>query len=221
MGETDLATKCLDFCQTLSSQCSGFKFSLMVGSNFSFTLDTGVVALDTQAKAPSKKKPSPSTIRRNARRREEFLKKKQNPVPVSSARPLQHLLSPNAASQRRQVISVRRDGTMPSFSQLDGHLNHSPSPTSRPPGLTSSVSTSTTPLNPLAGSRCPAGTVEQNADYGDSPPSDAPPPPSCASCCGPTEWGWTRRLQNNTKHGYRCLALCLGEDSSITTTIST
>ena len=210
MGETDLATKCLDFCQTLSSQCSGFKFSLMVGSNFSFTLDTGVVALDTQAKAPSKKKPSPSTIRRNARRREEFLKKKQNPVPVSSARPLQHLLSPTTASERRQVISVRRDGTLPSFSQLDGNVIHSP-----PPGTTSSAST----LNPLAGSHCPTGTVEQNADYGDSPPSDAPPPPACASCCGPTEWGWTRRLQNNTKHGYRCLALCLGEDACITTTI--
>ena len=217
MGETNLATKCLDFCETLSSQCSGFKFSLMVGSSFSFTLDTGVPALDTQAKALSKKKPSPSTIRRNARRREEFLKKKQNPAPVSSARPLQHLPSPTTASERRQVISVRRDGTMPSFSQLDGNVNHSP--TSRPPGLTSSASTNTTSLNPLAGAHCPAGTVEVSADYGDSPPSDAPPPPTCASCSGPTEWGWTRRLQNNTKHGYRCLALCLGENSCITTTI--
>ena len=77
MGESDLATKCLEFCQTLSSQCSSFKFSLVVGTSFSFTLDTGVVALHNQAKAPSKKKPSPSTIRRNARRREEFLKRKQ------------------------------------------------------------------------------------------------------------------------------------------------
>ena len=217
MGETDLATKCLDFCQTLTSQCSGFKFSLMVGSSFSFTLDTGVVALDTRAKAPPKKKPSPSTIRRNARRREEYLKKKQSSAPVSSARPLQHLPSTTAASQRRQVISVRRDGTMPSFSQLDGNVNHSP--TSCLPGLTSTASTNTAAFKPL--SPCPTGTIEQNADYGDSPPSDAPPPPACASCCGPTEWGWTRRLPNNIKHGYRCLALCLGEDSSITTTIST
>ena len=217
MGGTELATKCLEFCQTLSSQCSSFKFSLMVGTSFSFTLDTGVVALDTKAKAPSKKKPSPSTIRRNARRREEFLKKKQSPAPVSSARPLRHHPSPTAAPERRQVISVRRDGTMPSFSQLDGNVNHSP--TSCLPGLTSSASTNATALNPLAGSHCPSGTVEQNADYGDSPPSDAPPPPTCASCFGPTEWGWTRRLQNNTKHGYRCLALCLGENSCITTTI--
>ena len=217
VDETNLATKCLDLCQTLTSQGLVFKFSLTAGSNFSFTLDTRVMASVNQAKA--KKKPSPSTIRRNARRREEFLMKKQNPAPVSSARPLQHLPSPPAASERRQVISVRRDGTMPSFSQLDGNVNLSPSPTSRPPGLTSSASTNTATLNPLAGSSCPAGTVEQNANYGDSPPSDAPPPPTCISCCGPTEWGWTRRLHNNIKHGYRCLALCLGEDSCITTTI--
>ena len=190
-----MATKCLDFCQTLSSQGSAFKFSLMMGSNFSFTLDTRVLALDTQAKA--KKKPSPSTIRRNARRREEFLSKKQNPAPVSPARPLRHLPSPTASSERRQVISVRRDGTMPSFSQLDGNIKHSP----HSPGPTSSAST----LNPLAGSHCPTGTVEHNADYGDLPPSDAPPPLTCVSCHGSTEWGRLqrlRRLQNKAKHGW-------------------
>ena len=213
VGEIDLARKCVDFCRSLSSQGLAFKFSLTAGSNFSFTLDTRVLASDTQAKA--KKKPSPSTIRRNTRRREEFLRKKQDPAPVAPARPLRHLPSPTASSERRQVIAVRRDGTMPSFSQLDGNVNHSPPPTAPPPGMTSSTPT----LNPLAGSHCPTGTVEHNADYGDSPPSDAPPPPTCVSCCGPTEWGWTRRLQNNTKHGYHCLALCLGEDSSITTTI--
>ena len=37
-----------------------------------------------------KKKPSPSTIRRNARRREMFLSKKRNPAPSSPARPLQY-----------------------------------------------------------------------------------------------------------------------------------
>ena len=132
---------------------------------------------------------------------------------VPPARPLRHLTSPTASSERRQVISVRRDGTMPSFSQLDGNVNHS----HPPPGPTSSASTP----NPLAGSHCPTGTVEHNADYGDLPPSDAPPPPTCVSCHGSTEWGWTRRLQNNTKHGYRCLALCLGEDPCITTTIFT
>ena len=104
VSETNLATKCLDFCQILSSQGLAFKFSLTVGSNFSFTLDTKVLASDTQAK---KKKSSPSTIRRNARHREEFLIKKQNPASVSPARPLRHLPSPTASSERRQVIAVR------------------------------------------------------------------------------------------------------------------
>ena len=90
VGETDLATKCLDFCQTLSSRGSAFKFSLTMGSNFSFSLDTKVLTSDIQVKYLPKKKPSPSTIRRNARRREMFLSKKRNPAPSSPARPLQH-----------------------------------------------------------------------------------------------------------------------------------
>ena len=90
MGETDLANKCLDFCQTLSSRGSAFKFSLTTGSNFSFSLDTNVLTSDIQVKYVPKKKPSPSTIRRNARRREMFLNKKRNPAPSSPARPLQY-----------------------------------------------------------------------------------------------------------------------------------
>ena len=79
VGESDpnLATKCLDFCQALSSQGVAFNFSLSVGSTFSFSLDT-------RGKAPlspgTKKKSSPSTLRRNARRRKEFLEKKRNPA---------------------------------------------------------------------------------------------------------------------------------------------
>ena len=90
MGETDLANKCLDFCQTLSSRGSAFKFSLTMGSTFSFSLDTNVLTSDIQVKYVPKKKPSPSTIRRNARRREMFLGKKRNPAPSSPARPLQY-----------------------------------------------------------------------------------------------------------------------------------
>ena len=81
VGESDpnLATKCLDFCQALSSQGVAFNFSLSIGSTFSFSLDT-------RGKTPlspgTKKKSSPSTLRRNARRRKEFLEKKQNPAAV-------------------------------------------------------------------------------------------------------------------------------------------
>ena len=67
VGEPDLAIKCLDFCQALNSQGNAFKFSLTLASGFSFSFDSKELALD-------KKKPSPSTIRRNARCEEEFLK---------------------------------------------------------------------------------------------------------------------------------------------------
>ena len=83
VSELDLATMCLDFCQTLKTQGFAFKLALTLGSGFSFSLDT-------QGKALTKKKPSPSTIRRNARRREMFLSKKRNPAPSSTARPLQY-----------------------------------------------------------------------------------------------------------------------------------
>ena len=81
VGESDpnLASKCLDFCQALSSQGVAFNFSVSIGSTFSFSLDT-------RGKAPlspgTKKKSSPSTLRRNARRRKEFLEKKQHPAAV-------------------------------------------------------------------------------------------------------------------------------------------
>ena len=74
-----LASKCMDFCQALASQGQVFNFSLSVGPTFSFSLDT------TRSKAPrTKKKPSPSTLRRNARRREEFKAKKQQSSPTST-----------------------------------------------------------------------------------------------------------------------------------------
>ena len=79
VGDSNLATKCLDFCQALSSQGVAFNFSLSIGSTFSFSLDTrGKASLSPG----TKKKSSPSTLRRNARRRKEFLEKKQNPAPV-------------------------------------------------------------------------------------------------------------------------------------------
>ena len=81
VGEIDpnLATKCLDLCQALSSQGVAFNFSLSIGSTFSFSLDTRGKASFSPG---TKKKSSPSTLRRNARRRKEFLEKKQNPAAV-------------------------------------------------------------------------------------------------------------------------------------------
>ena len=79
--DSSLASQCLALCQTLVSQGKAFTFSLKIDSNstLSFSLDTK----ESKASAPlpealTRKKVSPSTKRRNARRRAEFLKKKQS-----------------------------------------------------------------------------------------------------------------------------------------------
>ena len=102
--DSPMANKCFDFCKALASQGMAFSFSLTLGSHFSFSLETRELAsgFDTKAKATFKKK-SPSTLRRNARRREEFLKKKQSPESMSPAMPLNILPSPTDSSGRWQM----------------------------------------------------------------------------------------------------------------------
>ena len=71
-----LVSQCLDFCQTLATKSLTFSFNLTLGDSFSFSLDTnGKEALAAKAKKKKKKK-TPSTLRRDAKRRSEFLKKK-------------------------------------------------------------------------------------------------------------------------------------------------
>ena len=77
-GEDSLASKCMAFCQALASQGQVFNFSLSLGPDFTFSLDSRSKGV----KSPViKKKASPSTLRRNARRREEFMAKKQQSSP--------------------------------------------------------------------------------------------------------------------------------------------
>ena len=124
-----LASQCLDFCQMLAGKSLSFSFSLKIGTNFSFSLDTrGEAALSF-----AKKKQTPSTMRRNARRREQFLQKKlASPAPVLNSVSekgtqalqkapisLHHHPSPPPASERRQVITVGK-GKVATFNQLDG-----------------------------------------------------------------------------------------------------
>ena len=77
-----MTNKCLEFCQALASQGQKFSFSLSIGSNFSFSLDTKekFTSLDTRKVTTPlqymKKKLSPSQVRRNVKRKEEFLKRK-------------------------------------------------------------------------------------------------------------------------------------------------
>ena len=72
---SSLTSKCMEFCQALASQGQAFNFSIVIGPNFSFSLDTRSKAM---LESGTKKRASPSTLRRNAKRREEFAKKKQN-----------------------------------------------------------------------------------------------------------------------------------------------
>ena len=106
VGETDssLATKCLALCQALTSQGMVFNFSLNVGS-FSFSLDTkSKEALPSKAK----KKVSPSTRKRNMRRREEFLKKKSISSEAEKSEPDKEA-SQNATFQCDQCENVFRN----------------------------------------------------------------------------------------------------------------
>ena len=155
--DSPLATKCFDFCKDLANQGLVFSFSLTTGSNFSFSLDTREMAPTSVTKTWKKK--SPSTIRRNARRREEFLRKKQSPAAVPG-KPLNILPSPTGSSGRRQVLSLGRDPTAPSFTQLDGAATASPSPapdlpTLPPPEMTP-LPAMTTPLPSPKGKPQPA-----------------------------------------------------------------
>ena len=142
--DAKLVSQCLEFCQTLAGKSLSFSFSLTIGTNFSFSVDT----MGKQALAPKekKKKPTPSAMRRNARRREEFLNKKLNAstaekpsqsepaavkeaeAPANAPSELHHHPSPSPSSERRQVITVGRERVGPTFSQLDGDPPSSPHP---------------------------------------------------------------------------------------------
>ena len=73
VGDSSLAQQCLALCQTLASQGRTFSLSLTAGSSFIFSMESNGIAVPAQV---VKKKSSPSTLRRNARRREIFLRRK-------------------------------------------------------------------------------------------------------------------------------------------------
>ena len=84
--DLSLASQCLALCQTLAGQGKAFSFSLTVSSTFTFSLDSKEVA----SLPKKKKRSSPSTLRRNAARREKFLKRKvESPSMVKAPNPIQ------------------------------------------------------------------------------------------------------------------------------------
>ena len=76
-----LATQCMDFCQQLSSQGKTFTFSLSMGPLYHFSLDTKEKS--TPNPGVGKVKKSPSTLKRNAKRRKDFLMQKSEPTLVT------------------------------------------------------------------------------------------------------------------------------------------
>ena len=101
---SSLVSQCLAFCQTLASQGKDFSFKLNINSTFSFSLDTQERTAKTTL---GKKRTSPSTQRRNARRREEFLRKKLNFSSVSSsASDSPADISPSATTVATTVVAA-------------------------------------------------------------------------------------------------------------------
>ena len=78
-----LVTKCLDFCQALTNMGQTFSISLSIASSFSFSLDTRKTT--AEGAVSGKKRASPSRLRRNQRRKEEFLKRKTEPLSEDEA----------------------------------------------------------------------------------------------------------------------------------------
>ena len=74
---SSLLSKCLDLCQALCSQGQAFNFSVTIGQDFTFSMNTR--SKEVSPVNVVRKKASPSTRRRNALRRQEFLNKKRSP----------------------------------------------------------------------------------------------------------------------------------------------
>ena len=122
--DSTLASQCMAFCQALASQGKSFSFTLKIDSNFSFSLDTR----DSNVKATlAKKRTSPSTQRRNVRRREEFLKKKLNFSSHSSS-----ALDAPADISPATTVAAAKGAFSPSVASTPATLPSSPSGASIP-----------------------------------------------------------------------------------------
>ena len=160
-GEADcsLASKCMDFCQALASQGLSFHFSLNVGLNFTFSLDTRGKA---KAVPTAKKKVSPSTQRRNVRRREEFLLKKRQSLSTVKP-PVEKVAEPQFSCVHCEYTNVSEKGLRQHIrmkhrkEQLEDQLPQSSSPATPESLRCIAQATSLAGSPPLHYSRVPAG----------------------------------------------------------------
>ena len=111
-SNSSLNAQCMEFCQALARQGLAFKFSVTIGSHFTFSLDAkeGKATPATR----NKKRSSPSTRRRNAKRREEFLKKKSSSATAAIG----------MASNQKQVSAFQCDHCDSSFKTKNGLKIH-------------------------------------------------------------------------------------------------
>ena len=115
--DSSLASQCLALCKKLVSQGKAFTFSLKINSNstLSFSLDNKEgKASAVSPEALTRKKVSPSTKRRNARRRAEFLKKKQS-TSTSSVSISVTTLDQAATSKKPNSSPPRETNRQPPF----------------------------------------------------------------------------------------------------------
>ena len=174
---TSLASKCMAFCQTLASQGQVFNFSLSIGPDFSFSLDTRSKAVKTQE---TKKRSSPSTLRRNARRRAEFNAKKQqiSPSRISSGENTELLPSPEKERGPTASGELQLSPNHVQREEIKLSEEESASPIGKPPTPSSTWTTS---------------------------PLDTPPGPRA---CGLTRWSRGPKCKEvfNCLKDYRCHA---------------
>ena len=134
--DPSLASQCLAFCQALASQGKDFSFSLTINSTFSFSLDTKESNVKSTL-VKTKKRSSPSTQRRNTRRRTEFLKRKLN---FGSTSPSASDTSVDTSSDSRPVAAAT------AAAPCSAGVVSSPAPAAAPPpALLSSKPTSARP----------------------------------------------------------------------------
>ena len=179
--DSSLATKCMDFCHALASQGKSFKFSITIGSTFTFSLDTR----EGKDTLPARTKKSPSTLRRNAKRRQEFLIKKSISVPADS--------SQEPSAENSQFKCDHCDTGFKTRNGLSIHIGRTHKKSANTPeksrGLSSSLPLTTSPL-PLSNREETCNNCEgpfspsHQCENGDRSPEEADDPQTfnCDTC---------------------------------------
>ena len=127
-----MASQCMAFCQTLASQGKAFKLELKIGETFSFSLDTKK-EISSPIPVQKARKVSPSTMKRNALRRQKFLasKNKASAEKVATENPAENsVIQKPSVSCEECSHTIQTVGGMKlhvknkhSISQIDGNTS--------------------------------------------------------------------------------------------------